>query len=121
VTVRDIYQHRQVGKIAAALAEAPGAAPRRPTGRRRPPGALACGAGPAAAVPVAGHAAHGAMAGAVLHLSLLHRRTGRLGARAIAASIGVFLLATVMEFVIAIAGKWLIAGRLRPASIRCGA
>ncbi|MWL55348.1 peptide synthetase, partial [Escherichia coli] len=36
--------------------------------------------------------------------------------RAVAASIGVFLLATLMEFVLAIAGKWLVAGRLRPGS-----
>ena len=34
-------------------------------------------------------------------------------ARAIAASVGVFLLATVMEFAIAIGGKWLIAGRIK--------
>ena len=34
-------------------------------------------------------------------------------ALAIAASVGVFLLATLLEFGIAIAGKWLIAGRLK--------
>jgi non-ribosomal peptide synthetase-like protein len=33
---------------------------------------------------------------------------------AIAASLGVFLLATLLEFAVAIGGKWLIAGRLKP-------
>jgi hypothetical protein len=39
-------------------------------------------------------------------------------ARAIAASVAVFLLATLAEFAIAIAGKWLIAGRLKAGSTR---
>jgi hypothetical protein len=34
--VRDIYQQRQIGKIAQVLADAPTAAPKNRTGRRHP-------------------------------------------------------------------------------------
>ncbi len=114
VTVRDIYQQRQVGKIAAVLAEAPAAvAAEAPW---TPPSALKrwrCGLAQAAAMP--GLVAL-RMAQWLAPFFTYHFFTGDPGdsvARAIAASAGVFLLATVMEFAIAIAGKWLIAGRLK--------
>jgi amino acid adenylation domain-containing protein len=114
VTVRDIYQQRQVGKIAAVLADAPAAvAAQAPW---TPPSALrrwTCGLAQAAAMP--GLVAL-RMAQWLAPFFTYHFFTGDPGdsvARAIAASAGVFLLATVMEFAIAIAGKWLIAGRLK--------
>ncbi len=48
-----------------------------------------------------------------------HYLTGSPGdsmAVATIASIGVFLAATLLQFVIAIAGKWLVAGRLKPGT-----
>ena len=117
VTVRDIYQRRQVGSIAAALAEAPAA--RAAEADWTPPPASRrwmCGAAQAAAVPVLVTLR---MAQWLAPFFTYHFFTGDPGdsvARAIAASLGVFLLATVMEFAIAIGGKWLIAGRLKPGS-----
>jgi non-ribosomal peptide synthetase-like protein len=114
ITVRDIYQQRQIGKIAAVLADAPDAvAAQAPW---TPPSALQrwrCGLAQAAAMP--GLVAL-RMAQWLAPFFTYHFFTGDPGdsvARAIAASAGVFLLATVMEFAIAIVGKWLIAGRLQ--------
>lgn len=114
VTVRDIYQQRQVGKIAAVLADAPAAvAAEAPW---TPPSALkrwTCGLAQAVAMP--GLVAL-RMAQWLAPFFTYHFFTGDPGdsvPRAIAASAGVFLLATVMEFAIAIVGKWLIAGRLQ--------
>jgi non-ribosomal peptide synthetase-like protein len=113
VTVRDIYQQRQVGKIAQVLADAPdaGAAEQDWT----PPSAIkrwTCGLAQAAAMPALVALR---MAQWLAPFFTYHFFTGDPGdsvPRAIAASVGVFLLATLMEFGIAIAGKWLIAGRL---------
>jgi len=117
VTVRDIYQHRKLGLIAAALAAAPsaGAAEQDWT----PPPAWrrwTCALAQAAAVPPLVTLR---MTQWLAPFFTYHFFTGEPGdsvARAIAASIGVFLLATVLEFVVAIAGKWLIGGRLRPGT-----
>jgi non-ribosomal peptide synthetase-like protein len=114
VTVRDIYHHRQVGRIAAALAEAPAAA--KVEADWTPPPSLRrwlCGAAQALAVP---GLVTLRMAQWLVPFFTYHYFTGDPGdsvARAVAASLGVFLLATAMEFFIAIAGKWLIAGRLK--------
>jgi non-ribosomal peptide synthetase-like protein len=114
VTVRDIYQQRQIGKIAAVLAEAP--APEIAEGPWTPPSAFQrwrCGAAQAAAVPILVALRMGQW---LAPFFTYHFYTGDPGdsvARAIAASVGVFLLATLLEFVIAIGGKWLIAGRLK--------
>jgi hypothetical protein len=106
-----------IGKIAGAGRRA--AAARRAGGRldaapawRAGPAALAQAAAVPALVTLR-------MAQWLAPFFTYHFFTGEPGdsvARAIAASIGVFLLATVMEFAIAIAGKWLIAGRLRAGS-----
>jgi len=117
VTVRDIYQHRQLGQIAAALAAAPGAGAAEkdwtpPSGLRR----WTCALAQAAAVPPLVTLR---MTQWLAPFFTYHFFTGEPGdsvARAIAASIGVFLLATLLEFVVAIAGKWIIGGRLRPGS-----
>ncbi len=114
VTVRDIYQHRKIGDLAVALTEAHagGAAQadwEAPSAARR----WRCGAAQAAAVPFLVTLR---MAQWLAPFFTYHFLTGSPGdsvPRAIAASIGVFLLATLMEFVIAVAGKWLIAGRLQ--------
>jgi non-ribosomal peptide synthetase-like protein len=113
-SVGAIYQHRQIGRIASALAETPAAAaPAKawtppPTGQR-----WLCGAGQLAAVPflVAMR-----MAQWLAPFFTYHYFTGDPGdsiARATAFATLVFLLATVGEFFLAIAGKWLIAGRLK--------
>ena len=117
VTVRDIYQQRQVGKIAAVLAESPEAMAAEEDWT--PPSALrrwSCGLAQAAAMP--GLVAL-RMAQWLAPFFTYHFYTGDPGdsvALAIAASAGVFLLATAMEFCIAIVGKWLIAGRLQAGS-----
>ena len=117
VTVRDIYHHRQIGRIAAAMAEV------HPTTQAQadwtPPSALrrwSCALAQAAAVPPLVTLR---MAQWLAPFFTYHFFTGEKGdstVLAVAASIGVFLLATVLEFVIAVAGKWLIAGRLRAGS-----
>ncbi|MDL2357981.1 MAG: amino acid adenylation domain-containing protein [Pseudomonadota bacterium] len=117
VTVRDIYHHRKLGLIAAALADAPAAGAAQADWTA--PSALQrwrCGVAQAAAVPFLVTLR---MAQWLAPFFTYHFLTGSPGdsvVRAIAASIGVFLLATIMEFVVAIAGKWLIAGRLKAGS-----
>jgi non-ribosomal peptide synthetase-like protein len=117
VTVRDIYHNRQIGKIAATLADAPAAAAAQadwtpPPASRR----WLCGAAQAAAVPFLVTLR---MAQWLAPFFTYHFLTGSPGdsvPRAVAASIGVFLLATAMEFAVAIGGKWLVAGRLKAGS-----
>ncbi|MGK5027551.1 Pls/PosA family non-ribosomal peptide synthetase [Janthinobacterium sp. RB2R34] len=117
MTVRDIYHNREIGKIAAVLGEAPALAV--PEADWTPPSRVkrwVCGAAQAAAVPVLVTLR---MAQWLAPFFTYHYFTGDPGdtvARAVAASIGVFLLATLGEFAIAIAGKWLIAGRLKAGS-----
>jgi non-ribosomal peptide synthetase-like protein len=117
VTVRDIYQHRQIGAIAASLDEAAGTAVQEedwtpaPASRR-----WLCGAAQLATVPVLVALR---MAQWLVPFFTYHFMTGDPDDSvpvAIAASMGVFLLATLFEFVLAAAGKWLVAGRLRPGN-----
>jgi len=117
VTVRDIYQRRQVGAIASGLDQAAGTTAMEadwtpPPAARR----WLCGLAQLATVPVLVTLR---MAQWLAPFFTYHFMTGDPGdkiPRAIAASIGVFLLATIMEFGVAIAGKWLVAGRLQPGS-----
>ena len=117
ITVRDIYQQRRIGAIAAVLAQTPEAAeapvqwtPASAWRRWR------CGVAQAVALPV--------MVGLRMTQWLTpfftyHFLTGAPGdsiALATLASIAVFLLATVLQFGIALAGKWLIGGRLKPGT-----
>jgi non-ribosomal peptide synthetase-like protein len=117
VTVRDIYQQRQLGRIAAALAEPHAAQQAQPDWTA--PSALkrwTCALAQAAAVPPLVSLR---MAQWLAPFFTYHFMTGELDAsvaRATAAAIGVFLLATLMEFLLAIVGKWVVAGRLRAGS-----
>jgi non-ribosomal peptide synthetase-like protein len=114
VTVRDIYQNRTVGKIADALGVAHASTEAEPDWT--PPSALkrwTCALAQAAAVPPLVTLR---MAQWLAPFFTYHFFTGENGdsiPRAVAASVLVFLLATLLEFGVAIAGKWLIAGRLR--------
>ena len=114
VTVRDIYSHRQVGAIASSLDQAAGTAAVEPDWT--PPSEArrwVCGVAQLATVPVLITLR---MAQWLAPFFTYHFFTGDPGdsvRRAIAASIGVFLLATLLEFVFAIGGKWLVAGRLK--------
>jgi non-ribosomal peptide synthetase-like protein len=114
-TVRDIYQYRQIGRIAEILNETPANLPKVES-TWVPPSASKrwfCGAAQAVMVPVL----------VLLRMSqwlasffTYHFFTGDPGdsiLEAIAASIGVFLLVTVLSFVVAILGKWLVAGKLK--------
>ena len=117
VTVRDIYQQRQLGAIASSLDQAAGTAAVEEDWTPPPPARRwLCGLAQLATVPVLVTLC---MAQWLAPFFTYHFFTGDPGysvARAIAASIGVFLLATLMEFVLAIAGKWLVAGRLQPGA-----
>ncbi|ALT78826.1 Pls/PosA family non-ribosomal peptide synthetase [Paucibacter sp. KCTC 42545] len=119
LTVRDIYQNRRLGAIAAVLeamsepsTSGPAAAPswQPPAAWRR----WRCGAAQALAVPplVALR-----MASWLAPFFTFHFFTGDPNDSVLTAvlmSVAVFLAATVMEFAVALAGKWLIAGRLKP-------
>ncbi len=115
ITVRDIYQIRLVGGIAEVLSDAPQASAGVDL-TWRPPSRLkrwTCGAAQALAVPglVALH-----MAQWMAPFFTYHYFTGDPEdsiAIAIAASVAAFLLSTLLEFVFAIGGKWLIMGRLK--------
>jgi non-ribosomal peptide synthetase-like protein len=117
VTVRDIYQHRVVGAIAAAIAAAPQAADDAPMEERFSPSRLkrwTCGLAQAAALP-------GLIAIRMLQwlapFFAYHFYTGDSADSipfAIGVSVGVFVLSTLLEFAVAVAGKWLIAGRMKP-------
>jgi non-ribosomal peptide synthetase-like protein len=115
VTVRDIYQNRTIGRIAAVLAEAHEAGPVvdidwvAPSAFKR----WRCGLAQAAAVPALVALS---MAQWMAPFFTYHFFTGEPSdsiAVAIAASVAAFLIATLLEFALAIAGKWLIAGRLK--------
>ncbi len=118
VTVRDVYQHRTIGAIAAAM-DAPRANALRQDTAWTPPGTWQrwrCGLAQAAAIPwlVAMR-----MAQWLAPFFAYHFFTGDADdsiGLAIAASVLAYLLATVLEFGLAIAGKWLLVGRLREGS-----
>jgi non-ribosomal peptide synthetase-like protein len=115
-TVRDIYQQRTVEQIAQGLAALPDATIAPPVEAWTPPSALkrwACGLAQAATVPALVALR---MAQWLAPFFAYHFFTGDPDdsiSRAIAISVGVFLLATVLVFFVAILGKWLIAGRLK--------
>ena len=115
ITVHDIYTQRSVGRIAAVLGQAHAAAVPVDTTWQPPPTwkRWACGAAQAAAVPalVALH-----MAQWMAPFFTYHFFTGEPTdsvAVAIAASVGAYLLSTLLAFAAAIAGKWLVLGRVR--------
>nr|WP_295079092.1 Pls/PosA family non-ribosomal peptide synthetase [uncultured Roseateles sp.] len=119
LTVRDIYQSRRLGAIAAVLEAMSEPSTSSPTTAPswQPPAAWRrwrCGAAQALAVPplVALR-----MASWLAPFFTFHFFTGDPNDSVLTAvlmSVAVFLAATVMEFAVALAGKWLIAGRLKP-------
>ncbi|NWD69555.1 non-ribosomal peptide synthetase [Pseudomonas gingeri] len=117
VTVRDIYQQRRIGAIAAVLALTQ--EPLTVQAPWTPPSAFRrwrCAAAQALALPPMVCLR---MMQWLAPFFTFHSLTGAPGdslSVATLASIGVFLLATVMQFIIAIAGKWLVAGRLKPGT-----
>ncbi|MDB5774976.1 MAG: amino acid adenylation domain protein [Herbaspirillum sp.] len=118
VTVRDIYVNRRVAAIAAMLAQAPGASSAVNTDWQAPNvwKRWICGAAQAAAVP---WLVSMRMMQWLAPFFAYHFYTGDPGdsiVRAMAVSIGAFLVATMLEFAVAIAAKWLILGRLKPGS-----
>jgi len=119
VTVASIYQNRSVGRIASALQASSLAASAQhashadwtpaPTWKR-----WACGIAQALSLPVLVAIK---MSQWLAPFFAYHFFTGDPGdsiVQAMAIAVGVFLLATVAEFVIAWVGKWLIVGRLKP-------
>ena len=118
VTVRDIYQHRSVGAIAQAMGAARSSAVPVDT-TWAPPSTWQrwrCGMAQAAAVPwlVAMR-----MAQWLAPFFTYHFFTGDPEdslSVAIVASVLTFLAATLLEFAVAIAGKWLLLGRLQPGT-----
>ncbi len=116
ITVREIYRNRTVGGIAAAL-EASGSQTAERVPDWTPPSAWRrwrCGLAQALAIPALVAIR---MAQWLAPFFTYHFYTGSPGDSvpyAVTMSVGAFLVATVLEFVLALAGKWLIAGRLAP-------
>ncbi|MFZ6756446.1 Pls/PosA family non-ribosomal peptide synthetase [Undibacterium sp. Ji50W] len=123
--ISDIYQHRTISKLLAALesasqAQAIAATTAATSGTSKPAWTHApdwkrwlCGLGQAIAIPwlVAMR-----MVQWLAPFFAYHYFTGDPDdsiAKAVVLSVGVFLLLTLAEFAVAIAGKWLIAGRLK--------
>ncbi|WP_122420799.1 Pls/PosA family non-ribosomal peptide synthetase [Pseudomonas viridiflava] len=115
ITVRDIYQQRRVDAIAAVLEQTPQAsvesAPWTPPSAWR---RWRCGVAQALALPVMVSLR---MSQWLAPFFTYHYLTGSPDdsvALATLASVVVFLIATILQFMIALSGKWLIAGRLKP-------
>ena len=115
VTVRDIYQHRRVGLIAQALETGSGSSEvvstnwAVPSTRKR----WTCGAAQAAAVPFLVALRMGQWLAPFFTYHFFTGDPDDSIALAVGASVLAFLVSTLLEFAIAIAGKWLIAGRLK--------
>ncbi|WP_432721315.1 amino acid adenylation domain-containing protein [Jeongeupia wiesaeckerbachi] len=117
-SVQDVYQHRTLGAIAAALSAkgATQAGPSR-TKRRlstRPLARIACGAAQLATLP--------ALIGLRMLMWLVpflvyHVMTGSPGDSlplAVLSAIGAYIAANVLSFAVPVAAKWLLLGRVRP-------
>ena len=116
VTVRDIYQNRQIGRIANALAQAPTGLPPVNTHWEAPSGwaRWRCGMAQAAVIPALVTFRMGQW---LAPFFMYHFFTGDPDdslALAITVATASFLVMTLLEFGLAITGKWLIAGRLKP-------
>ncbi|QAU33875.1 Pls/PosA family non-ribosomal peptide synthetase [Janthinobacterium sp. 17J80-10] len=118
ITVRDVYQQRTIGGIAEVLGNTAAPVSAADTDWQ-PPSAFRrwrCGIAQAAALP--GLVAL-RMAQWLTPFFAYHFFTGEPGdsiAFAVLISVAAFVLTTLLEFAIAIGGKWLIAGRLKPGS-----
>ncbi|WP_189458539.1 Pls/PosA family non-ribosomal peptide synthetase [Jeongeupia chitinilytica] len=117
-SVQDVYQHRTLGAIAAALSAkgttqaGPTRTPRRLT--TRPLARALCGAAQLAALPV--------LIGLRMLMWLVpflvyHVMTGGPGDSvplAVLTAIGAYIAANVLSFAVPVAAKWLLLGRVRP-------
>ncbi|MEY4564554.1 MAG: hypothetical protein RLZZ618_3831, partial [Pseudomonadota bacterium] len=115
VTVREIYQHRQIGRIATALQASSGVEAAM-TADWTPPSAWRrwrCGVAQAAAIPLLLTIRMGQWLAPFFTYHFFTGSPEDSVPYAVVMSVLMFLLATVLEFAIAIAGKWLIAGRLK--------
>jgi non-ribosomal peptide synthetase-like protein len=121
VTVRDIYQHRKIAAIADAIASSQTDSQAAPA-RTRPVAPIAawrrwrCGAAQAVITPALMTLR---MAQWLAPVFTYHFYTGDPGdsiALAVAASAGMFLLMTLLAFVVSAAGVRLVAGDLQPGS-----
>ena len=118
VTVRDIYQNRTVGAIAQAM-DAPRDTPTAVDSQWTPPAAWKrwrCGIAQAAMLP---WLVTIRMAQWMAPFFVYNFYTGDADdstALAIGASVLAYLLATVLEFALAIAAKWLLVGRQKAGS-----
>ncbi len=116
ITVRDIYESRTIGRIAAVLSAAHPTAAAVDTAWI-PPSAWCrwrCGMAQAAALPAL---IAMRMAQWLAPFFAYHFYTGDADdsiTLAIAISVGAFVIATVGAFAVAIAVKWLVVGRLKP-------
>ena len=114
--MRDIYQNRQIGRIADALAQPPVDTPPVNTDWE-PPSAWPrwrCGLAQAVVIPALVTFRMGQW---LAPFFMYHFFTGDPDdslALAIAVATASFLVMTLLEFGLAIAGKWLIVGRLKP-------
>lgn len=116
VTVRDIYRHRRIGPIADAIGQKQENVETVDT-NWAPPSAWKrwrCGVAQATVIPVLVTLR---MAQWLAPFFTYHFFTGDPSdstVLAIAASVGTFLIATVLQFGLAIGGKWLFAANLKP-------
>ncbi len=113
--ISDIYQHRHIGQIGIVLAQAQ-STPLTEAEPWQAPSSVkrwVCGAAQAFAIPwlVAMRMMQWLAPFFAYHFFTGDPEDSLLSA--IFLSIGVFLLLTISEFAVAIAGKWLIAGRLK--------
>jgi len=118
-SVRDIYVHRRIGLIADALTATIEVAIDPDATEWTPPPAhrrWLCGIAQGCVLPPLIGLRMGQW---LAPFFTYHYFTGDPGdsiARAVAISVAVFLFATMLSFVVAIIGKWLIAGRLKAGS-----
>ncbi len=113
--VSDIYLHRHIGQIAVVLAQAQSTTLNEATAWTPPSAVKRWGCGLAQAIVIPWLVVMRMMQWLAPFFAY-HFFTGEADdsiGLAILLSVGVFLLLTVVEFFIAIAGKWLIAGRLK--------
>ncbi|QDL56826.1 Pls/PosA family non-ribosomal peptide synthetase [Rhodoferax aquaticus] len=115
VTVRDIYQNRTVGDIAKAMSADVAVAAVVDTHWEVPSSLKrwVCAAAQAAAIPGLVALRMGQWLAPFFTYHFFTGEPDDSVALAIGASVLAFLAATLLEFALAIVGKWLIAGRLR--------
>ena len=118
-SVRDIYLNRQIVRIVEALdatteltSDSSAASWATPSPLKR----WLCGIAQACILPLLVGLRMGQWLAPFFTYHFFTGDPGDSIARAVAVSVGVFLFATLLGFTLAIAGKWLVAGRLKAGS-----